>query len=141
MRSATALTLVAVGALFTVPVLGSGGAGAAEDGPGAWGLRVLVAFLDGVVDAVPGLVVGVSGAVVAGGWYAVHRLPGSMSAPADQLLGGTLMVTVAEVVTAPLVLVACRRWARADEVQAAREDALLDALERSGGGPDDVRGR
>ncbi|MEH3076560.1 MAG: cytochrome c oxidase assembly protein [Quadrisphaera sp.] len=131
-RSGTGLALVAVGTLFALPVF------AADDGPGtggtsgAAGLRVLLAFVDGVVDAVPGLVVGVSGAAVAGGWYVAHRLPGSMTAPQDQLLGGTLSVVVAEVVAVPLLLLACRRWARADAAQAAREDALLDALERGG---------
>lgn len=131
-RSATGLSLVAVGALFALPVFaadpGSGSGGGSRSG--AAGLRVLLAFVDGVVDAVPGLVVGVSGAAVAGGWYAVHRLPGSMTTSQDQLLGGTLSVVVAEVVAVPLLLHACRRWARADARQAAREDALLDALER-----------
>lgn len=132
-RSATGLALVAVGALFALPVFGAdaeAGGTSAEAASGAAGVRVLLAFADGVVDAVPGLVVGVGGAAVAGGWYAVHRLPGSMSAAQDQLLGGTLSVVVAEVVAAPLLLHACRRWAAADAGQAAREDALLDALER-----------
>lgn len=128
-RSATGLALVAVGTLFAVPVFGAD-EGAAGETAGAAGLRVLLAFVDALVDAVPGLVVGVSGAAVAGGWYAARRSPGAMPADQDQLLGGTLLVVVAEVVAAPLLLHACRRWARADTAQAAREDALLDALER-----------
>jgi len=130
-RSLTGVALVAAGALFAVPAFGSAAAeGTAADGEaGAWGLRVLLAFVDGVLDAVPGLVVGVGGVSLAGGWYAHHHLAGALSPSDDQLLGGTLAVAVAEVVAAPLLLTACVRWSRADAAQAAREDAALDAAE------------
>ncbi|WP_194906105.1 cytochrome c oxidase assembly protein [Quadrisphaera sp. INWT6] len=131
-RSLTGVVLVGVGALFAVPAFGSAAAqGTAADGEaGAWGLRVLLASVDGLLDAVPGLVVGVGGVALAGGWYAHHHLAGALSPADDQLLGGTLAVAVAEVVAAPLLLSACVRWSRADAAQAAREDAALDAAER-----------
>lgn len=130
-RSLTGVVLVAAGALFAVPAFGSAATeGTAADGEaGAWGLRVLLAFVDGVLDAVPGLVVGVGGVALAGGWYVHHHLAGALSPSDDQLLGGTLAVAVAEVVAAPLLLTACVRWSRADAAQAAREDAALDAAE------------
>lgn len=129
----TSVTLLAVGVLFTVPLLDEGdGAREAGSGP-SWGGRVLLAFGDGLLDAVPGMVIALSGAVVAGGWY-VTRTP-SWWGPGtayDQLLGGELMVGVAEAVGVPLILAACIAWSRADTVRAVALDADLDARERAG---------
>lgn len=134
----TSVTLLVVGALFTVPLLDEGdgegdGEGARETGSGpSWGGRVLLAFGDGLLDAVPGMVIALSGAVVAGGWY-VTRTP-SWWRPGvayDQLLGGELMVGVAEAVGVPLILAACIAWSRADTARAAAVDADLDAQERA----------
>ena len=138
-RTLTWVVLLTAGALFTVPLLdegaaaGDGAAAGRSDASPGWGARVLLAFGDGLVDAVPGMVVALSGAVVAGGWY-VTRTP-SWWGPGtayDQLLGGELMVSVAEAVGVPLILAACIAWSRADTARAAALDAALDVAEERG---------
>lgn len=140
-RTLTWVVLLAAGTLFTVPLLDEGaaagdGAGVAGPDGAGWGARVLLAFGDGLVDAVPGMVVALSGAVVAGGWY-VMRTP-SWWGPGtayDQLLGGELMVGVAEAVGVPLILAACIAWSRADTARAVVLDAALDAAEQPSRAP------
>lgn len=125
--------LVAVGCLFVWPLLG------VDSGTGStsYPVRALVAFLDGLLDAVPGLAVLATGHLVAAGWYASVSRPWGPSRAQDQQLGGTLMVALSELVGAPALLVLLVQWVRTDGREAAAVDAVLDApspRDRDGGG-------
>lgn len=97
------VTVLVVGLLVNVPLL-------SEDLLPAWctpGLRTLFAFADGVLDAVPGIVV---------------------MASIDWVAGGTLLA-VSESVGVPMIFAVLAQWVRADEVEAREVDARLDAAE------------
>lgn len=104
------LGMLIVGSLLALPLLG------AEVLP-AWctePLRLLFAALDGLLDAIPGIVVMTTGTVLAGGYYAAHRpawAPGQMR---DQHVAGALMLALAEVVGIPLLVLLFARWARSE---------------------------
>lgn len=88
--------------------------------------RTLVAFLDGLLDALPGLVVLSSGL---GPGYAFYRHVGGLhplSAGTDVRIAGTAMVALSELVGLPSLLVLLVLWARDDQRQADVIDAQLD---------------
>jgi putative copper resistance protein D len=89
-----------VGLLVNVPLL-------AEDLLPSWaspGVKTLVAFLDGLFDAVPGIVVMLA---------------------VNQQAGGALLA-IAEAVGIPLMAGTLAQWVRADAVEAREVDARLD---------------
>jgi cytochrome c oxidase assembly factor CtaG len=104
------LHVLATGCLIALPLLG------VEMLP-SWctdPVKMLLAGLDGLLDAIPGIVLLTSGSLVAGGYYAtVHR---SWGPPPlfEQHVGGGLMLAVAEVVSIPLLCILFFRWARND---------------------------
>lgn len=94
---------VVTGLLVNLPLL-------ADDLLPPWAtppVRVLIAFLDGVFDAVPGIVVMVG---------------------VDLWSGGALLA-VAEAVGLPMIAVTVARWVRADAAETRELDARLDAAE------------
>ncbi len=106
--AALQIGVLAVGMLVTVPLL-------SEDLLPAWctpGLRTLLAFTDGVVDAVPGIVV---------------------MTTVDWVAGGALLAA-AESVGLPMVFVVLAQWVRADEAEARESDARLDRAEHGAEG-------
>jgi putative copper resistance protein D len=119
------LQLVATGCLFALPLLG------VEALP-AWctqPVRMAFAALDGLLDAIPGVVVMTSSSLVAAGYYgSVHRSWGP-TPKWDQVLAGGLMLTVAEVVAVPFVAILYRAWIREDAGHAAAVDRALDLEE------------
>ncbi|MCC3773395.1 cytochrome c oxidase assembly protein [Streptomyces sp. UNOB3_S3] len=118
------LQLLLSGCLFVLPVLSR------EDLLPAWcthPLRALFVFVDGLVDAIPGILVMSSGTRIAAGWYAA-RQPGWGPGPdRDQVLGGGLMLAIAELVGLPFLIAVFVEWVRAERVRTAELDRRLDA--------------
>lgn len=115
--------LLVTGLLFVLPLLVS------ELLP-HWatpGVRALIAFGDGLLDAVPGISLISTGALLSPGYPGFAR-PG---APADLLmeqhLGGGALLAVSEVVGLPVLAAVLVEWVRADRAEAAAVDAALDA--------------
>jgi cytochrome c oxidase assembly factor CtaG len=117
---ATRLLLVVVGCSFLWPLLGVD----AGTGSTSYPVRAVVAFVDGLLDAVPGLVVlGTGHAIAAAHYAAVGRTYGR-----DQEVGGAAMVALSELVGLPAMLVLLVQWVRSDARQARDVDAELDVV-------------
>ncbi len=119
LREATYAVLVGTGLMFVLPLL-------ADELTPVWctpGVRVLIGFGDGLLDAVPGVVVmaapALLGAPVAAYLAAADPLW-------EQHVGGGAMFGLAEVVGLPLLAATVAAWVRADRVEAAAVDARLD---------------
>ncbi|WP_048555272.1 cytochrome c oxidase assembly protein, partial [Nostocoides japonicum] len=100
------LTALVIGLLVNLPLL-------SEDLLPAWcgpGLKTFLAFADGLLDAIPGIVV---------------------MTTVDKWVGGALLA-VAEAVGVPMIFAVLAGWVRSDEREAAAVDARLDAQEASG---------
>ena len=121
---ATRFLLLAAGCGFLWPLLG------VDEGSGrtSYPIRALVAFLDGLLDAIPGLAVLGTGHVIAGDYYGrVARSWGPSPARAQQI-GGTAMIALSELVGLPALLVLLLAWVRSDAEQARDVDARLDVM-------------
>ena len=120
----TRFLLLAAGCGFLWPLLG------VDDGSGrtSYPVRALIAFLDGLLDSLPGLAVLGTGRVIAGGYYArVARSWGPSPARAQQV-GGTAMIALSELVGLPVLLALLLAWVRSDARQARDVDARLDVI-------------
>lgn len=115
----TQLALLAAGTAFLGPLLG--------DGPQGYGGRTLVAFADGLLDALPGLAVLSAHGVIAASWYTAHHASWGPAPLKDQQVGGTAMIALSELVGLPALLVLLVQWVKADARTAAVVDAQLDA--------------
>jgi putative copper resistance protein D len=117
------LQLLLTGCLFVLPMLGG------QELLPRWcshPVRALLVFLDGLFDSVPGIVVMTSGTLVAGHWYAAHPRTWGPSPHRDQMIGGGLMLTLAELVGLPFILAVFLQWWRAERLRTAELDARLD---------------
>ncbi|KJY43872.1 hypothetical protein VR41_01130 [Streptomyces sp. NRRL B-1568] len=117
------LQLLLTGCLFVLPMLSR------EDMLPAWcnhPLRALFVFLDGLVDAVPGIVVMTSGTLIAGGWYGAQHRGWGPAPDRDQVLGGGLMLAIAELVGLPFLIAVFAEWVRAERMRTAELDRRLD---------------
>ncbi|MFI1164644.1 cytochrome c oxidase assembly protein [Streptomyces sp. NPDC020801] len=117
------LHLLAAGCLFVVPVLTH------EQALPSWcthPVRAGLVFLDGIVDAVPGVVVMTHGTLIAGAWYVHHAPSWAPDVHHDQQIGGGAMLSIAELVALPFLLAILVQWARAERVQNAVLDRRLD---------------
>jgi cytochrome c oxidase assembly factor CtaG len=117
----THLLLLLAGCSFVGPLLADSGA--------SYGLRTLLAFVDGLLDAVPGLAVLGTHALIASSWYAAHPRSWGPTPAKDQQLGGTAMIALSELVGLPAFVAVVAQWVRADARDAARVDAELDVLD------------
>lgn len=91
-----------------------------------------VAFFELILDAIPGLVLFLTTALFAGGWYAVHGDPGGADwAQSDQHAAGAILWAVGEAVDLPFLIVLLALWMRADAAEARRMDELLDAQDEA----------
>jgi putative copper resistance protein D len=118
------LHLLVAGCLFVVPVL------TREETLPAWcthPVRAALVFVDGIVDAVPGVVVMTHGTLIAGAWYLHHAPAWSPDVRHDQQIGGGAMLSIAELVALPFLLALLYQWARAERVHSAALDRRLDA--------------
>ncbi|WP_225848464.1 cytochrome c oxidase assembly protein [Streptomyces sp. HPF1205] len=117
------LQLLLTGCLFVLPMLSR------QELLPAWcshPVRAALVFFDGLFDSVPGLVVMTSGTLVAGHWYTAHPRAWGPSVRHDQMLGGGLMLTLAELVALPFLLLVFLEWWRAEREKTAALDARLD---------------
>jgi cytochrome c oxidase assembly factor CtaG len=120
----TRLLLVAVGCCFLWPLLGVD----AGTGITSYPVRAAIAFVDGLLDAIPGLaLLGTSHVIAAAHYQAVHR-----TFARDQQVGGTAMVALSEFVGLPAMLVLLVQWMRSDARQARIVDAELDRVDARG---------
>ncbi|MFJ6084518.1 cytochrome c oxidase assembly protein [Streptomyces sp. NPDC092369] len=133
------LHLLLAGCLFVVPVL------TGEETLPAWcthPVRAALVFLDGIVDAVPGVVVMTHGTLIAGAWYLHHAPPWAPDVHHDQQLGGGAMISIAELVALPFLLAILVQWARTERARNVVLDRRLDTdlvpVARTAG-PDMVR--
>jgi cytochrome c oxidase assembly factor CtaG len=118
------LHLLLVGSLFVVPVL------TREEALPSWcthPVRAALVFLDGVVDAVPGIVVMTHGTLIAGAWYLGHAPSWATDVHHDQQLGGGAMIGIAELVALPFLLAVLVQWARSERAETVALDRRLDA--------------
>lgn len=119
LREATYLVLVGAGCLFTLPLMGQ-----LDDALPAWctpGVRVLLAFADGLADAVPGIVVMTTGVLL---WQ--PSTMGPAEAMADEHLAGGVLLGLAEVVGIPVLIATFVAWVRADAATTRESDRRLD---------------
>jgi cytochrome c oxidase assembly factor CtaG len=129
-RSATVmdlleLQLLVTGCLFALPLLG------VEVLP-AWctqPVRMAIASLDGLLDAIPGIAVMTSSSLVAGNYYGTVTRDWGPTRGWDQTIGGGLMLTVAELVAVPFIAIIYRAWIHEDAGHAAVVDHQLDVAE------------
>lgn len=115
--------LLLTGSLFVLPML------TGQDLLPRWcthPVRALLVFLDGLFDSVPGIVVMTSSTLVAGHWYTAHPRSWGPSVQQDQMLGGGLMLTLAELVSLPFLIAVFLAWWRAERDRTAELDARLD---------------
>ncbi len=125
------LVVLVVGCLLALPLLGT------ELLP-AWctePLRLLFAALDGLLDAMPGIVVMTTGSVLAGGYYARSAPSWSQDSLWNQHVAGALMLALSEVVALPLLLLLFFRWAAKETRRDDRERVAVPAAAK----PTEVR--
>ncbi|WP_208622276.1 cytochrome c oxidase assembly protein [Streptomyces yunnanensis] len=117
------LQLLVTGSLFVLPML------TRQELLPSWcshPVRALLVLLDGLVDAVPGIVVMTSGTLIAGGWYASQHRPWDPSPQQDQMIGGGLMLTIAELVGLPFLIAVFAEWVRDERRRTRALDERLD---------------
>jgi putative copper resistance protein D len=117
------LQLLLTGCLFVLPMLSR------QELLPRWcshPVRAVLVLFDGLFDSVPGIVVMTSGTLVAGHWYTSHPRTWGPSVQRDQMLGGGLMITLAEVVGLPFILLVFVEWWHAERERTAAMDAALD---------------
>nr|WSY53549.1 cytochrome c oxidase assembly protein [Streptomyces sp. NBC_00886] len=137
------LQLLLVGSLFVLPVL------TREEALPAWcthPVRAALVFVDGIIDAVPGIVVMTHGSLIAGAWYLAHSPSWAPDVQHDQQLGGGAMISIAELVALPFLLAILVQWARTERAETVALDRRLDTelvratpAETTSEGPDLVR--
>ncbi len=121
------LQLLVTGLLFVLPMLTS------QELLPRWatpGVRVLLVFVDGLFDSIPGLLILFSRPLLAAGWYARQPRSWGPSLRLDQQVAGGLLFTLAELVSLPFVIAVFVEWFRSERVKTADLDARLDRLER-----------
>lgn len=117
----TDVVLVAVGCLFTWPLLG-------VDVQGWYGYpaRMLLALVDGLLDAVPGIIIMTGPSLVAARYFQALGRPWGPSPLADQHLGGAALVVLSELVGLPFLAALVVQWLRSEERHAVQLDRHLD---------------
>ena len=133
MRIVLTVHLLVVGVTVVLPLL-AGDLLPAWAGPG---VRVLLACVDGLFDAIPGILVMTHHDLLMphfpGFAASASTYRGDMSASLDQKFAGGALLAVAESVGLPLLAAVFIEWMRADRASALRADAELDA--QYGDGP------
>lgn len=122
-RDVLYLQLLATGLLIVLPLLG-------EDMLPLWcthPVRALFAFVDGLLDAIPGILVMTAPGLLAPSVAGFTSRTWGPKPAWDQKLGGGAMLAVAEVVGLPLLAAVFVSWVRADDADARQVDALLGA--------------
>lgn len=116
------LQLLVTGALFVLPLL-------TEDLLPAWcthPVRALFAFVDGLLDALPGILLMTTPRLLTPGFPGWRGRGFGLSPRWDQRLGGGALLAVAESVGLPVLVAVFVQWMRQDEAEARETDARLD---------------
>lgn len=92
-------------------------------------IAILVAFLELIVDAIPGIVLRLSTHLVAASYWLSFPRDWGPSPLRDQQLSGAVLWFVGEAVDLPFLLLLLAGWMRSDRREAAVIDARLDAEE------------
>jgi cytochrome c oxidase assembly factor CtaG len=106
-----------------------------------YAVALLFAFVELLLDAVPGIIIRLDTHVIAAGYFAALARPWGPSPLHDQQLGGDLLWCVGEAIDVPFLALLVVQWIRSDARDAARIDHALDAadarpLAASGADPD-----
>jgi len=124
------LVLLGTGMLFVVPLL-------TDDLLPRWAtppVRTFLAFVDGLLDAVPGIVVMTATTILSPGYPGFTSGVSGLDPLQDQRLGGGALLAVAEAVGLPIIAAVFLDWIRSDEADARAADAEADA-EHAGRAP------
>jgi putative membrane protein len=90
-------------------------------------VEFLLAFVALIIDAIPGILVRLSGAVLDGVGFAAGVHPGWFPHPLrDQQLSGDLLWFIAELADVPVLIILFIRWTRVDRKEAKSYDDLSD---------------
>lgn len=119
------VVLLGTGLLFVLPLL-------VEELLPSWatpGIRTVLAFGDGLLDAVPGILLMTAGSVVVPAFPGFVGRVGSPDPLLDTHLGGGALLAVAESVGLPIMGAVFLEWVRADAAEARAVDARLDAVQ------------
>ena len=123
------LQLLIVGMLYVLPTLG-------DDLLPEWAtppIRTFLAFIDGVADAVPGILVMTANSFLLpnfpGFSAAADVLRGGLSHYMDQKYAGGVLIAVAESIGVPMIAAVFIEWMRTDAEEARATDAELDKAE------------
>ena len=123
------LQLLVVGLLYVLPTL-------ADDLLPEWAtppIRTFLAFLDGVADAVPGVLVMTANSFLLpnfpGFSSAADALRDGLSHTMDQKYAGGALLAVAESIGVPMIAAVFIEWMRSDAAEARAADAELDLAE------------
>lgn len=119
----THLLLLVAGCAFLGPLLAEGGS--------SYGIRALIALVDGLLDAMPGLAVLSTHSTIAGAWYAAQARDWGPTLAKDQYVGGSAMIALSELVGLPALLILLGQWVRADALEATSVDTQLDVVEEA----------
>lgn len=121
------LVLLFTGLLFVVPLL-------ADDLLPAWAtapVRTFLAFVDGLLDAVPGIVVMTSTTLLSPTYPGFSSPVSGLDPLLDQRIGGGTLLAVAESVGLPVIAAVFVEWVRSDERDARASDLLEDEARSS----------
>lgn len=123
------LQLLIVGLLFVLPTLADGLLPEWATPP----VRTFLAFLDGVADALPGILVMTANSILLphfpGFSHAADSLRGGLSHTLDQKYAGGALLAVAESIGVPMLAAVFIEWLRSDAAEARATDAELDRAE------------
>ncbi|MDX6254571.1 MAG: hypothetical protein QOJ11_905 [Frankiales bacterium] len=114
------LALLGAGFLFCAPAVRTRGLEAS-----AYPALILVAFLELLLDAIPGIVITIRQDLLAPSVFLAHH--SATAAHASQVRGGEVLWVIAEILDIPFLAALVYQWVRADARHAAVIDARLDA--------------
>lgn len=120
------VVLLLTGLLFVLPLL-------TDDLLPGWAtppVRTFLAFVDGLLDAVPGIIVMTSSTLLAPGFPGFASGVSGLSPALDQKYGGGALLAVAESIGIPVIAAVFVEWVRSDEREAREIDEQLDAPRR-----------
>ncbi|WP_169735678.1 cytochrome c oxidase assembly protein [Intrasporangium oryzae] len=119
--------LIVTGLLFVLPLL-------TDELLPSWAtppVRTFLAFFDGLLDAVPGIVIMTASTLLTPGFPGYASGASGLTPAMDQKLGGGALLAVAEVVGLPVIAAVFLEWVRSDEREARAVDAELALAEEA----------
>jgi putative membrane protein len=121
------VVLLGIGFVVQYPLWETGESGYGFPYP----LLLFFAFIELLVDAVPGIVLRLETHLMAPGYYLALARPWGPSPLTDQHIGADILWCVAEAIDLPFLILFLVQWIRADSAEAARVDQELDTVSAS----------